>query len=117
MTPTGALEARLARILQAGTFLSMSFVIVGTVLFVAGGGSPLDPGPAFDLGRLPGDLAAGRPSGFLWLGILGILATPGLRVVGALVGFARGREWRMAAVAAAIIVVVAVGIVAGLLTG
>ena len=114
---TSSLEMALARVLQIGTLVSMAFVAVGTLLFIASGGSPLDPGPPLDLARLPGALAAGRPTAFLWLGVLGILGTPALRVVGALVGFARGGEWRMVGIAAAIIVVVGLGIVAGLLTG
>lgn len=113
----GALETTLARLLQVGTYLSMALIAVGTALLLLDGGSPLDIAPLLDLGRLPGDLAAGRPEGFLWLGVLGVLATPGLRVLGALVGFARGREWRMTAVAAAIILVVGLGIVADVVTG
>jgi uncharacterized membrane protein len=115
--PPAALEAGLARLLQAGTYSSMALIAIGTVLLVANGGSPLDAGPALDLDRLAGDLAAARPSGFLWLGILGVLATPMLRVVGALAGFARAGEWRMVGISAAIVAVVAVGIAAGLLTG
>ena len=117
ITPAATLESALARVLQVGTYASMAFVAVGTLLFIAAGGSPLDAGPPFDLARLPGDLATGRPEGFLWLGILGVVATPALRVLGALLGFVRGGERRMAAVAVGIIAVVAVGILAGLLTG
>jgi uncharacterized membrane protein len=113
----GGLEGALARVLQAGTYLSMALIAIGTVLFLAGGGSPFTPGPPLDLARLAGDLLGGRAEGFLWLGVLGVLATPMLRVLGALVGFARAGEWRMVGVAAAIAVVVAVGIVAGLVTG
>jgi uncharacterized membrane protein len=53
----------------------------------------------------------------LWLGILGIIATPGIRVLGALVGFARRGERTMVGVAAGILVVVAAGVLAGLVTG
>ena len=111
------LEPALARVLQVGTLVSMSLVAIGTLLFIAAGRSPLDPGPDLDLARLPADLVAGSPSAILWLGVLGLLLTPGLRVLGALVGFARAGEWRMVGVAVAIVVVVALGIVAGLLTG
>lgn len=111
------LEPALARLLQVGTIVSMALVTLGTILFIAGGRSPLDPGPALELATLPADLVAGDPAAILWLGVLGLLLTPGLRVVGALIGFARAGEWRMAGVAVAIMVVVATGIVAGLLTG
>jgi len=115
--PAGGLEARLARVLQIGTYASMALIATGAVLLVAGGTSPLVPGGALDLGRLADDIAALRPAGFLWLGVLGVLTTPMLRVVGALIGFVRGGEWGMASVAVAIIVVVALGILAGVVTG
>jgi uncharacterized membrane protein len=111
------LEPALARVLQVGTSVSMGLVAVGTVLFIAAGGSPLESGPVLDLAHLPRDLAAGMAAAFLWLGILGTLLTPGLRVVGALIGFARAGEGRMVGIAIAIITVVGVGIVAGLVTG
>ena len=113
----GGLESALARVLRLGTYASMALIALGTVLLVLGGGSPMDAAPLLDLGRIPGDVLAGRPEGFLWLGVLGVAVTPGLRVVGALIGFVRGREWGMAAVAVAILIVVAAGIVAGLVTG
>lgn len=113
----GGLESALARVLQAGTYASIALVAVGVVLLVGRGGSPLDAGPPLNLGTLAADLAAGRPGAFLWLGILGVVATPGLRVVGALIGFARRGERTMAVVALLILAVVAVGILAGLVTG
>jgi uncharacterized membrane protein len=113
----GGLESTLASVLQIGTYVSIALVAIGVVLLVAGGGSPLDPGPPLSVGTIVTDLAAGRPAGFLWLGILGIVMTPGLRVIGALVGFWRRGERRMAGVALAILAVVALGVFAGLVTG
>ena len=114
--PAG-LESALARVLQVGTFVSIGFVAIGSILLVAGGGSPLDPGPPLDPTRLFADVVAARPAGFLWLGILGLVATPAMRVAGALVGFARGGERAMALIALLILVVVGLGVVAGLVTG
>lgn len=114
---SGSLEVTLARVLQIGSYASIAFVAVGVILFVAGGGSPLDAGPPLVVERLPADLLALRAGGFLWLGILGIVLTPGLRVAGALVGFARRGERTMAVVALLILGVVAVGVLAGLVTG
>jgi uncharacterized membrane protein len=113
----GGLEPALARVLAVGTYVSMALVAVGLILLVAGGGSPLDPGPPLRLATLGADLAAGRPAAFLWLGILAVVGTPALRVVGALVGFWRGGERRMALVAALILAVVGIGVLAGLMTG
>jgi uncharacterized membrane protein len=113
----GGIEQALARILQVGTYASMALVIAGFALLVAGGVSPLDPGQPLVLGNLGADLLAGRPAGFLWLGILGIVATPGLRVIGALIGFWRAGERRMVLIAVLILAVVGLGVVAGLVTG
>lgn len=111
------LESTLARVLTIGTFVSMALVAIGLVLLVAGGRSPLDPAPPLSLATLGPDLLAGRPAAYLWLGILGVVATPAARVIGALLGFWRGGERRMALVALAILAVVGAGIVAGLATG
>jgi uncharacterized membrane protein len=111
------LEPALARVLQAGTYISITLVALGTALLLGGGISPLAGGPALHVGELLGDIVAGRPEGFLWLGILGICATPALRVVGALVGFWRRGERGMVAIAVLILAVVAAGVITGLLAG
>jgi len=118
-TPPGTLdlEGTLARVLQAGTNISIALVAIGTVLLLAGGASPLAAGPELSLGRVVTDVLAVRPEGFLWLGILGTIATPLLRVAGALVGFWRRRERRMVIVALLIFGVVAAGVAAGVLSG
>ncbi len=91
--------------------------MVGVVLMVAAGISPLVGGPPLDLGHLVADVAALAPSAFLWLGILAVIATPLSRVVAAAVGFARlGDRW-MVGVAVAILVVIAIGIVSALAAG
>jgi uncharacterized membrane protein len=113
----GGLEHRLARVLTIGTYVSMALVAVGLVLFVAGGGSPLDSGPPLSLATLGADLLAGRSAAFLWLGTLGVVGTPALRVVGALIGYWRNGERRMALVALAILAVVGLGVLAGVVTG
>ena len=113
----GGLESALGRVLAIGTYASMALVAIGLVLLMAGGGSPLDAGPPLSVATLGVDLLAGRPAGFLWLGILGVIGTPALRVTGALVGFWRAGERRMALIALLILVVVGIGVVAGLVTG
>jgi uncharacterized membrane protein len=107
------LEATIGRLLAIGTFGSVALLLVGTILMLAEGRSPLDLGPAFDPGWVASDVLALRSPGFLWLGILGILATPSARVVAALLGYARRRDSRMTAVAALILVVLVAGVVAG----
>ena len=71
---------------------------------------PLSGGPPFDLVRLGPDVAGLRPAGFLWLGLLAVIATPTARVIASLVGYTRGGERSMAIVAALILVVIAASV-------
>ena len=112
-----SLEVALAHVLQLGTYLSVGLIAVGSVLLVAGGGSPIGLGPPLAADRILPDILALRPAGFLWLGILGVLSTPGLRVLRALLGFWRRGEQRMALVSILVLVVIAVGVVVGFMSG
>ena len=89
-----SLEVALGHLLQLGTYASVAMIAAGVLLLLGSGGSPLAGGPPFDLAAIPSDVAALRPAGFLWLGIAGVLVTPGLRVARALMGFARRGEQR-----------------------
>ncbi len=114
MTTTPALDRRIARLLTAGTYLSIGLLAIGVVLMAIHGVSPLDPSPTFGLDRIPTDIVALKPEGFLWLGLLVTLATPLVRVAVSLHGYLVGGERRMAAVSVAILAVVTVGVVIGL---
>jgi uncharacterized membrane protein len=107
------LDRTVARLLTAGTYASVSLLALGVVLMIANGISPLDPSPTFDLAAIPAQIAALEPTGFLWLGLIVILATPLARVVVSLFGYVAGGERRMAIISFAIIVVITVGVVLG----
>ncbi|MFL5722997.1 MAG: DUF1634 domain-containing protein, partial [Chloroflexota bacterium] len=111
--PPANLEVALAHVLQLGTYISVGLVAIGSALLLASGGSPVGGGPPFDLARLPADLVALQPAGFLWLGILGVLSTPALRVGRAVMGFARRDEQRMVVVSVLVLGVIAVGVFVG----
>jgi uncharacterized membrane protein len=108
-----ALEGTIARLLTAGTYGSIALLVAGTLLLLLEGRSPLDLGPAFDPAAIPGEILGLRSAGFLWLGILGLIATPSARVVAALIGYGRLGDSRMAAVAGLILVVIVAGVIAG----
>jgi uncharacterized membrane protein len=107
------LESSIARVLTIGTYASVGLIALGVLGMAAGGVDPLAAAPAFDPTKIPGDLAALRPAGFLWLGILGVLATPASRVGASLVGYLRTGERVMVGVSVAILVVIAAGVVTG----
>jgi uncharacterized membrane protein len=110
-----SLEGRVARILTIGTFGAVGLLLVGSLLLVASGRSPLDPAPALDVGRLVADVAALQPAGPLWLGLVLIIATPGARVVAALVGYVQLGEREMVLISGLVLGVIAAGVVAGTL--
>jgi len=102
-----------AVLLRLGTYVAVGLIMCGVILMLAGGLSPLDPAPAFDPARLLDDLSALQPAGFLWLGLLVVLATPAARVAVSVAGFVRAGEPRMAGVAVLVLVVIGVGILFG----
>jgi uncharacterized membrane protein len=114
MTP---FDRTIGRLMIALTYIAGVFLIVGVLLMFAGGISPLSGGPPLDLAALPGDLASLQPAGFLWLGLIVVIATPIGRVAAAAVGFGIARDRRMVGVAMAILLVIAVSIATALATG
>ncbi len=111
--PSGArLEQSIARLLTGGTYAAIVLLAIGFALMIASGVSPLSGGPRFDITAIPGDLLALRPTGFLWLGLLVVVATPAARVLASLIGYARRGEQRMVIVAALILAVIALSVVA-----
>jgi uncharacterized membrane protein len=116
MTPMEhPLESRIARLLAIGTLAAVALLAAGSLVLLAAGRSPLDPAPALDPADIVADIAAFDPAGFLWLGLLVVIVTPGARVAAALVGYARQGEREMALVSALILVVIAAGVIAGTL--
>ena len=107
----GALDDAIARLLSTGTYIAVSLLAVGLAAMLLGGISPYAPSPALDPSLLVSELLAGHAVGFLWLGLIAVIATPTARVLLALVGFARAREWEMVVVAAAILGVITLSVI------
>jgi uncharacterized membrane protein len=110
--PSGVgLERTIARLLTVGTYTSIVLLAIGFGLMLVDGIGPLDGAPPFDPRAIPADILALRPTGFLWLGLIVVVATPSARVAASLVGYLRSGERRMAVVAAAILVVITLSVV------
>ena len=108
-------EALVARVLHVGTLLAMGLMLVGVVLMVATGIDPLVAGRMpFDPARLLGDILGLRAAGFLWLGVVLVIALPIGRVALELAGALARRDRSMAFIAGGILVVVAIAIVVAL---
>ena len=103
-------ERTIGRLLIGLTYVATALLLVGVLLMLASGISPLSGGPRLDLASLPIDLATLTPAGFLWLGLLAVIATPIARVVAAAIAYARAGDRGMVGVALAILVVIGIAI-------
>jgi uncharacterized membrane protein len=106
----------IARLLIVGLWLAMGFILVGVVLMLATGTDPLDHGPIppFDPAQIPSEMLALQPAGFLWAGIVLVIALPIGRVVVAGVGFLAAHDRRMALISLFVLLVVLASIVAAI---
>jgi uncharacterized membrane protein len=105
-----AAERRIGRVLIAITYVSVALLAVGVVLLLGGGTSPMAGGPALDVAAIGAQLASLEPAGFLWLGLLAVIAAPVARVALAGFVFLRDGDRTMAGIALAILAVLAIGI-------
>jgi uncharacterized membrane protein len=99
--------------LTLGVSLAVAFVLlcVGIVLTLAGrGGVPTTVGGARAALR---DVRALEPDGFYVLGLLVVIVTPFVRVVGSAVTFLVERDWVYVAVTVAVLVVMIVTVTLG----
>lgn len=93
-------------------------LVISTALMLIGVGLDLfyrqDLPPAVPkIGDVIGRVWALRPSGFLALGLLVLIATPILRVVGSIGAFLYERDWRFAGVTTLVLMVLIVSLLLG----
>jgi uncharacterized membrane protein len=98
------------RLLIGFTYVAVGLLVIGFVLMIANGISPLDPAPAFHLGDLPESLLALDPVAFIWLGLLAVIATPIGRVIVAGVVYAADGDVTMVVISVLILLVIALGV-------
>jgi uncharacterized membrane protein len=107
-------DRAIGRLLIVVTYVASVLLLIGVALMVAAGISPLSGGPALDPRALASDLLSLQPAGFLWLGLIAVIATPISRVVAAAIAFGRAGDRQMVAVALGILAVIAVSITTAL---
>jgi len=107
---TLAAERLSGRLLIGITYVSVVLLLIGVALMIKNGISPLDGGPGLDLATLGATLAALEPAGFLWLGLLVVIAAPICRVIVAGIAYARDADWLMVGISVAILAVIAIGV-------
>ena len=107
-------DSTVGRLMIAMTYVAVVLLAVGVVLMAIDGISPLVGGPTFDPTVVIEELRAGIPTGFIWLGLIVVIATPIVRVAVSSVGFAREGQWRMVAVGLGILAIILIGIVSSI---
>jgi uncharacterized membrane protein len=93
-------------------------LLISTALMIAGVGLDLFaqrelPTSVPDIGDAINRVLVLRPSGFLALGLLILIATPILRVIGSIGAFVYARDWRFASLTALVLIVLLVSLVLG----
>ena len=109
-----ALEAAVGRLLIVGTWLAMGLILAGVALMFATGVDPFAHGavPPFNPAQIVPDLLALQADGFLWAGIVLVIALPIGRVVVAGFGFLAAGDRRLALVSLLVFLVVLASIIA-----
>ena len=104
-------SAAVALALKGGVTLSLGLMLAGLAAGALSG-RPL-PDEASRLDLVVALALGGDPAGLLSLGLLVLLATPAVRVLVLAYQFARAREWRMLAVTALVLAVLAYSLLTG----
>lgn len=111
VAPPRELDEAVHHILIAGLAVSTLFFLIGLGLGLAQGRSlptrALAPAEAFR------QVLALQPAGFLSLGLIILIATPMLRVVGSILVFAWQRDWRYVGITLLVLVVLIVSVLLG----
>jgi uncharacterized membrane protein len=109
-------EGTIGRLLISLTYVAVTLLAIGVALLFVRGISPLSGGPLFEARRLVGDIAALAPAGFLWLGLIAVIAAPVVRVIAAAIGYARAGDRSMVLIALAILAVLAASVVTAVIS-
>jgi uncharacterized membrane protein len=118
-TPQEAQAAKQRRDLNAVVHSVLILgLIISTVFMLAGVALDLFyqrelPTAVPDIGEVVSRVLALQPSGFLALGLLVLIATPILRVIGSIGAFLYERDWRFAGVTTLVLIILSVSMLLG----
>ena len=105
------IELMVSRVLGAGIVVAVAFMLAGVVLgAVRGAGLSEHVAGVSDIPRGLRELDA---AAYLSVGLLALIATPFVRVIGSIVAFALQRDRRYVLLTAAVLVVMCIGVVLG----
>jgi uncharacterized membrane protein len=98
--------------LLAGLAVSVILMVIGLVLAL-GGGQSRSSGPPPSLAKLLRGALKGNGRAWIDLGLIALIATPGLRVIVLGIGWSIERQWRFAAVAATVLALLTASLLLG----
>jgi len=104
-------ERMVSRVLGIGIVVAVVFMLGGVAIGVVKGDGLPQSVVAF--GDLPSGLAELDAAAYLSLGLLVLVATPFVRVIGSIVAFALAHDRRYVLVTAAVLVVMCLGVLLG----
>ena len=105
------IERMVSRILMIGIAISVTLMLIGLVLgFFDEQGMPKHVVPLADL---PSLLRSFDPAAYLSLGLIVLIATPFVRVLGSIVAFAREGDRRYVLITAIVLAVMCLSVVLG----
>ncbi|HEX4275778.1 MAG TPA: DUF1634 domain-containing protein [Bryobacteraceae bacterium] len=115
------MESQMGSLLRAGVVTSCAIILIGGILYVMRHGGEREsfavfqgvPAPLESVRGVLGQARAGSARGIIQLGALALIATPVLRVVFAVYGFARQKQWVFVGISALVLALLAAGLVAG----
>lgn len=120
----GGLELVISRVLRTGVLGSLAIMAIGVVVgfldgSLSGGRRELDvlidpdAGASHTLSVAWESLRSGGATGIMTLGLIVLVATPMVRVVASLIGYARSRDWIYLGLTAAVVTALAVSMLLG----
>ena len=105
------IERMVSRILMIGIAISVTLMVIGLVLgFFNSQGMPKHVVPLADL---PSLLRAFDPAAYLSLGLIVLIATPFVRVLGSIIAFAREGDRRYVIITAVVLAVMCLSVLLG----
>jgi uncharacterized membrane protein len=112
------METQMGTILRAGVILACAIMLAGGILYLPRHGGEHESWRVFSgepaaLRGIRGVWSAARAGdarGLIQLSVLAMIATPVMRVVFAIYGFARQRQWFFTAISLAVLALLAIGL-------
>ncbi|MFB6456621.1 DUF1634 domain-containing protein [Chitinophaga sp. Hz27] len=117
------LQLIIGKLLRYGVWSSMAIAIIGGIIYLSSHGQDIVHYPKFEeqdhgildlLGSMFSDLAAGRGSALILLGIMLLFATPILRVIFSLIGFILEKDKLYVVITLIVLMIIGVSIHGGL---